>query len=133
MAKTVIRGEIDLTGVTATRYISSDPIDVNSFSSEGNFNLWTRIYGDTGRSGGGVSITWEGNWITTSGTSYWVTPTGTSFIRTSGTSVSGPKSNGIDSATFTPDIFPWLRIIAAPNNGSATTSTAIVNWTLIFE
>ena len=132
MAKSIITGEIDLSGVSANYYKSSDPINVHEYSKEGNFNLWSIISGDPGATSSGVSIIWDGNFQNTSGTTYWVIPTGTAFIRSSGTSVNGPKSNGIDAATFSPDIFPFLRI-KARHNGSATTSTAKVNWALVYE
>jgi len=132
MGKTIITGEIDLSGVSANYYKSSDPINIDHYSVEGNFNLWSQISGDPGATGSGVSIIWDGNFHNTSGTTYWVIPSGTAFIRESGTSINGPKSNSIDANTFSPDIFPWMRI-KARHNGSATTSTAKVNFALIFE
>ena len=129
-------GVINLTGVATGTYVSGTTIDVSRNSENGYFNLWSLITGDTGGPGSasGVSIIWEGNWITdgTSGSTYWITPTNTSFIRTSGTSVNGPKSNGMDSATFSPDIFPFIRI-KARHGGSGTTSTAKVNYALITD
>jgi len=132
MSKSVVRGTIDLTGIAAGTYVYSDPINVNDFSEEGNFNLWSLVSGNPGATGSGVSIVWDGNFHSESGSTYWVTPTSTSFIRESGTSINGPNGNGIDANSFSPSIFPWLRL-KARHDGSATTSTAMVNYTLIFE
>lgn len=132
MAKSVVRGVIDLTGVTRYSYTNSSIIDVSNFSSQGNFNLWSCITGDLGKSNSGVSIIWDGNFSAHSGTTYWIIPTGTSFIRSNSTATGGPNSNGVDSASFSPSIFPFIRI-KARHNGSATTCTAKVNYALIFE
>ena len=130
----VVPGVIDLTAIGTNTYVSGTTINVTRNSENGNFNLWTLVTGDTGSTGSGVSVIWEGNWITdgTSGSTYWIVPTNTSFIRNSGTSVNGPKSNGMDSATFTPDIFPYIRI-KARHGGSNTTSTAKLNYALITD
>ena len=120
-------GTIDLSSVTSGRYISSSPIDVYLTAPNGLFNLFTTITGDPGVTGSGVSVIWDGSYAS-SGTT-WVIPMDTSFIRDSGTSVNGYWSNGSDSATFFPDIFPFIRLKARHNG--ATTSTAKVEWALI--
>ncbi len=121
-------GTLDLSSVSGTRYISSSSIPVYALARDGLFNLFTTITGDPGKTGSGVSVIWDGSYAESGAT--WVIPTGTPFVRSSGTCVSGPWSNGSDSATFTPDLFPFIRI-KARHNGSSTTSTAKVEWALI--
>jgi len=126
----IIKGQINLSGVTPGRWISTDPIDTSGLKV-GYFNLWSCITADPGKTGSGVSVTWSGS-FQRSATTYYVTPTGTVFIRESGTSKDGPKSNGVDAATFTPDLFPWIKL-KARHNGSATTSTAVVTYSLLMQ
>lgn len=115
--------------VSGTSIYKSRIIDVTRESENGNFNLWSTVRGDLGSQGTSVYITWEGCYD--SGSTY-VTPTGTNKIRVSGTSISGPDENGTDSATFTPDIFPFLRIVVAHNSRS-TTNEARVDFALITD
>ena len=126
----IINGELSLSGVSAGRWINSDPIDA-TFAKDGLFNLWSTINGDPGKTGSGVSIIWGGS-FQRSATTYYVTPTGTVFIRESGTSKNGPKSIGVDSATFTPDLFPFIKL-RVRHGGSATTSTAKVVYSLVMQ
>ena len=124
----LVTGELDFSGVSSGRYISSDAIDVSRVW-QGIFNLHTVITGDFGATGSGVSVTWSGC-HKSSGTSEFISPIGALFVRVSGTSVNGPKSNGVDAASFTPDLFPFLKV-KGRHSGSATTSTGKVVWTLI--
>jgi len=105
-------------------------IDLTRESDHGNFNLWSTVRGDLGSTGTSVYITWKGCYLE-SGATY-VTPTGTNKIRTSGTSKSGPDQNGTDAATFTPDIFPFMKIVVAHNSRSST-NAAKVDWALITD
>lgn len=123
-------GTIDLTAVANDTYTNSNIIDVSQVRN-GNFSLWTAIVGDSGKTGSGVSVTWDGN-FQNSGTTYFVIPTDTAFIRSSGTSVDGPSSNGIDIATFQPDLVASIRL-KARHNGSGTTSTAKVHYALMMD
>ena len=123
------QGVLNFSGVSAGRYINSDPIDVSNDSLNGVFNLWSCVTGDPGKTGSGVSIAWSGC-FKKSGTTYYVTPDGTPFIRDSGSSVNGPKSNGVDASTFTPDLFPFIKL-KGKHDGSDTTSTVQVNYVLM--
>jgi hypothetical protein len=123
----VVTGHFDLSSVTMAR---SSEIDVSRNADWGDFNLWSHVHGDFGVTGASVYLTWEGCY-TRSGSTY-VTPTGTNKIRTSGTSVTGPDGNGTDSATFAPDIFPFIRITAV-HDSSASTRTAGVTYALMFN
>ncbi len=108
----------------------TNAIDITRESDHGNFNLWSTVIGDLGQTGASVSITWEGCYLQ-SGATY-ITPSGTNKIRTSGTSKTGPDVNGTDAGTFTPDIFPFMKIIVK-HDSSASTNTAVVLWALIFD
>ena len=95
-----------------------------------NFTLWSRVRGRLGVTGASVSITWEGCY-TESGVTY-ITPTGTSKIRTSGTSVNGPRSDGCDIDSFAPDMVPFIKIKALHEDLPSTT-TAYVDYALITD
>ena len=116
--------------VGGTSIYKSKFIDLTRDSDHGNFNLWSTVRGDLGATGVSVCITWEGCYLE-SGATY-VTPTGTNKIRISGTSKSGPDQNGTDSATFTPDIFPFMKIIVS-HNSKSTTNAAKVDYALIVD
>ena len=116
---------------TVTRVYSAI-YDVSRENMSGNFNLWTHIRGDSGVSGASTRITWDGCWKR-SGSTY-VTPTGTPHIRIAGTSVNGATSGttGTDASSFSPDLFPFIRINAA-HNAAATTTAVYVDYALIYD
>ena len=122
-------GIISLSGVSAGRFVSSDPIDLTRLPRFEKFSLWSCITGDPGATGSGVSITWMGC-FKRSGTTYYTPTSGVTYIRNSGTSVNGPRSNGVALVSFTLDASPFIKI-KARHGGSATTSTAYAAWALM--
>jgi len=122
-----VTGTFGLSTVAAGTYINSAFIDIISAAKQGYFSLWSKVRGDFGQTGSGVSIIWDGCYVST-GVSY-VTPTGTSFIRQSGTSKTGPNSNGIDIGSLSPRPLPFIRIKARHSSASAT-NAAFVDWAL---
>jgi hypothetical protein len=130
MGMAVKTGTLDLTDEGANTYINSDPIYLVDIAKEGFFTLWTKVSGDFGSTDSGVSVIWDGCYQE-SGASY-VIPTGTAFLLNSGTSKTGPLSNGVDAVDASINLFPWIRI-KARHNTSASTNSASLAWALIVQ
>jgi hypothetical protein len=89
-----------ITSATSGGWNWSDALDITRHADLGYFNLEWNI-----TSGGAVTFAWSG---CTSSTGTFTMST--TYIKTSGTSISGPAGDGRDFAGFGPSIFPWIRI-----------------------
>lgn len=118
-----------LTGVTGAAIASgtsSAPIDI-SFRKEPTFGCWLSVEGDTGRTGGSVAVYLMGNYSRSGGT--WAIKTATPmYLVKSGTSITGPASNGCYIRPVTQFHFPFIKVAAvASKSGSTQHGTGTTN------
>lgn len=123
-----------VTGAEWTNGVSTVPIDISKRNrSDGSLTIWSRVTGDTGRTGGSVALFWK------AGTSkqhsyYGVSNVGTDtthayspWLIKNGTTVSGVLNDGV----YLKNIIchaPWLRLQAtASGAGSTQHGTAATN------
>ena len=121
------------TGGALVDAICSEPIAISSDDLRlDNAMLWASIEGDTGRTGGSVTVFWKGHYER-AGTSY-ATLANPEILK-SGTSTGGGMSNGTYLRTFTPGM-PFIQVGATVSKagstmqGSSTTNTTQIKWAL---
>jgi hypothetical protein len=106
-----------LTSASSGTWLWSDVVDTNHYAKNGYFNLEWNITGD----GDGVTFAWSGCSVST-GT---FTRSGTTIFY-SGSSVNGIASDGRNFTTFSPDLFPFIKIGAWAKGTTTTLSASLI-------
>jgi len=125
-----------ITGATPGSGVSSAIVNlINAKRDISEAYFFASVEGDSGRTGGSVAVYWKGCYTRT-GVTYAMEDD--VFLVKSGTSVSGPQSNGAYLKKFNP-VMPFIKLEASVSksgstqHGTGTTNTFSVRWALIVE
>ena len=141
-----------MTGVTGQAAIGdfcsvhTESIDLSMDKVSSMVGIWASVEGDLGRTGGSVTVIWEGCYTKsgvtyaclddTNFTTYAQDMPSYPFAVKGGTSKAGFHSNGSYRRTVEAP-FPWMRLGAmaskagVTNHGTGTTNSCIIRWAIV--